>query len=183
MEPNHVLIAALFGVLAVQRIAELRVAKRNEAWARRSGAREFGAGHYPLFFVLHVGWLLGWVVEGGLASHALTPRWWVFVAAFVAAQGLRYWAIGSLGQRWNTRILVLPGRAPIVRGPYRLVSHPNYVAVALELAVVPLAVGAPWTAAVASALNAALLLGIRIPCETRALRWAEQATPGASEAA
>ncbi len=182
MEPNHLLIAALFGVLAVQRIAELRVAKRNEAWARRSGAREFGAAHYPLFFVLHVGWLFGWVVEGSLHTESLSPRWWAFVAAFAAAQGLRYWAIGTLGQRWNTRILVLPGRAPIVRGPYRWVPHPNYVAVALELAAVPLAVGAPWTASIASVLNAVLLLGIRIPCETRALRWAEQATPEASEA-
>ncbi|MFN3187522.1 MAG: isoprenylcysteine carboxyl methyltransferase family protein [Nannocystaceae bacterium] len=171
--------AALLGVLVVQRALELRLAKRNEAWARAQGAREFGARHYPAFFVLHGGWMLGWLYE----AEALPPSWWVWAAVFAAAQGLRYWAIGTLGPRWNTRVLVLPGRAPIVAGPYRFIPHPNYVAVALELAAVPLVVGATWTALVASVLNAALLLGVRIPCEVRALRWATEATPAAPEAA
>ncbi len=167
----------LFAVLAVQRVAELRPAKRNETWARERGAREFGAGHYPLFFVLHGGWLIGWMFEMSLGDGSISPRWWLWVGVFAAAQALRYWAIGTLGRRWNTRVLVLPGLAPIARGPYRWIPHPNYVAVALELAAVPLAVGAGWTAAVATVLNAALLLGVRIPCEMRALRWATKATP------
>jgi methyltransferase len=176
------LVLGLLAVLVVQRMLELRVATRNEAWARGQGAKEFGAGHYPAFFVLHAGWMLGWLVEGW-SSEQLPQLWWLWVVVFALAQCLRYWAIGTLGPRWNTRVLVLPGLAPIVGGPYRIVRHPNYVAVVLELAAVPLAVGAPWTAAVAGVLNAALLLGIRIPCEMRALRWATQATPTAPGAA
>lgn len=175
------LTGALLVVLVLQRVVELRVAKRNEAWARAQGAKEFGAGHYPLFFLLHGGWMLGWLFEG-TRHDALPQGWWLAVAVFGLAQGLRYWAITSLGQRWNTRVLVLPGRAPLQRGPYRFVSHPNYIAVVLELAAVPLAVGAWWTAGIAGVLNAALLLGIRIPCEMRALRWATEATPAAPEA-
>lgn len=168
------LVLALLAILVAQRVLELRLAKRNEAWARRQGAREFGAGHYPLFFVLHGGWLIGWLYEG-LRGDGLPSSWWVWALVFAAAQGIRYWAIGTLGQRWNTRVLVIPGLTPIARGPYRLLPHPNYLAVALELAAVPLAVGAMWTAAVASVLNAALLLGVRIPCEMKALRWASEA--------
>ena len=171
MDPVTALVGCAFVVLAVQRVLELRLARRNEAWVRAEGAKEFGARHYPLFFVLHGGWLVGWVVEG-LRQDGLPSLWWVWVAVFLAAQGLRYWAIATLGRRWNTRVLVLAGRAPILRGPYRLLPHPNYLAVALELAAVPLAVGATWTAAISTVLNAVLLLGIRIPCETRALRWA-----------
>ncbi len=168
----------LFGVLVVQRILELRLAKRNEAWARGQGAREFGAGHYPLFFVLHGGWLVGWMLEMSWGAPSLAAWWWVWVGLFAAAGGLRYWAIATLGRRWNTRVLVLPGLAPIAEGPYRWVGHPNYVAVAIELVAVPLAVGAPWTAGVATALNAALLLGVRVPCEVRALRWATDTAGG-----
>jgi len=171
MDPVTALVVVAFGVLAVQRVLELRLAKRNEAWARAEGAKEFGARHYPAFFVLHGGWLVGWVVEG-LRRDALPPRWWLWVAVFCVAQGLRYWAISTLGKRWNTRVLVLPGRPPILRGPYRLIPHPNYLAVALELAAVPLSVGAIWTAAISTVLNAVLLIGVRIPCESRALRWA-----------
>ncbi len=176
------LVLGLLAVLIVQRTLELRVAKRNEAWARGQGAKEFGAGHYPAFFVLHAGWMLGWMLEAW-SSESLPQLWWLWVVVFGLAQCLRYWAIGTLGPRWNTRVLVLPGLAPIVGGPYRILRHPNYLAVVLELAAVPLAVGAPWTAAVAGVLNAALLLGIRIPCEMRALRWATRATPTAPGAA
>lgn len=182
MDPVGVLVLGLLVVLVVQRMLELRVAKRNEAWAREQGATEFGAGHYPLFFVLHGGWMLGWLLEGW-SSERLPDLWWLGVCVFVLAQGLRYWAITTLGRRWNTRVLVLPGLWPIARGPYRVLPHPNYLAVVLELAAVPLAVGAPWTALVAGGLNAALLLGVRIPCENRALRWATEARPTAPEEA
>ncbi len=177
------LIAGLAGVLLVQRVAELRVAKRNERWAREQGAREFGAGHYPLFFGLHGGWAVAWLVEASLRSDGPLPwGWWLGLSVFALAQGLRYWAIASLGKRWNTRVLVLRGLPPIRRGPYRWLAHPNYVAVVLELAAVPLAVGAVWTAGIASVLNLVLLLGIRIPCESRALRWASDPTPATPEA-
>jgi len=105
-----------------------------------------------------------------MTGPRLAPLWWVSLTVFGAAQGLRYWAITSLGKRWNTRILVLPGQPLVKTGPYRFIGHPNYVAVILELAAVPLVFGAWWTAAIVSLLNLALLLGIRIPAEVRALR-------------
>lgn len=162
----------LVGALIVQRIVELRVAKRNEAWAREQGAREHGAGHYPLFFLLHGGWGAAWIAEGWLRGPSLPHRWWIWAIAFGLAQVLRYWAITTLGRRWNTRILVLPGSEPIRRGPYRFLPHPNYLAVIIELWAVPAMVGAWVTAAIASVLNLALLFGVRIPAEEAALRAA-----------
>ncbi len=163
-------LATVAALVVVQRIAELRLARANERWARAHGAVEHGAGHYPAFFVLHAGWLLGWIVEAWSRGPAFDPLWPVWLVAFALAEALRYWAIGSLGTRWNTRILVLPGRPLVGRGPYRYLRHPNYIAVAVELASVPLIFGAWGTALVATAANAALLLGVRIPAEDRALR-------------
>lgn len=169
MLPAHWILLAVCAAIGVQRLAELRLAKRNEAWAREQGAQEFGAKHYPLFFVLHTGWLIAFPLEAVLRGGGLGPYWWVFLLLFVAAQGLRYWAITTLGKRWNTRILILPEATVIETGPYRLVRHPNYVAVIVELVVVPLIFGATITALVASVLNAILLFGVRIPAENRAL--------------
>lgn len=172
-----VAVVGLWLLIVAQRLLELRVAKRNEAWAREHGAVERGAGHYPLFFVLHTGWLLAWPVEAWLGGPRLAAGWWLALAAFGAAQLLRYWAITSLGRRWNTRILVLPGEPRLRVGPYRFVPHPNYVAVVIELAAAPLCFGAWWTAATVSVLNLALLLGVRIPAEARALDDAEVPRP------
>jgi methyltransferase len=163
-------LLAVAAVIVVQRVAELRLARRNERWARSRGAVEHGAAHYPAFFVLHTGWLVGWMSEGWLRGPALDPAWPLWLLLFACAEGLRYWAIASLGKRWNTRILVLPGEPLVGRGPYRYARHPNYIAVALELASVPLMFGAWITAAVASVLNVVLLAGVRIPAEDRALR-------------
>ena len=162
-------LTALGAAVVAQRIGELALARRNEAWARAAGAVEHGRGHYWAFFPLHTAWLLGWWVEAGWRGPHLVRLAWPLVLALLFATALRVWAIASLGRRWNTRILVLPGRPPVVRGPYRFLRHPNYVAVALELAAYPLLFGAWITAAAASALNAALLLGVRIPAEDRAL--------------
>lgn len=169
MDPK-LLLGLLFAVVIVQRLTELRLAKRNEAWAREQGAVEHGAGHYPLFFVLHTGWLLAWPIEAWFGGPQLASLWWLWLGAFVGAEALRYWAIGSLGQRWNTRILVLPGKPLVAAGPYRFVPHPNYVAVIVELAALPLLFDAWWTAAIVGVLNLVVLLGIRIPAESRALR-------------
>jgi methyltransferase len=102
----------------------------------------------------------------------LSTYWWVWLVGFVFAEILRYWAIATLGNRWNTRILVIDGLQPIRTGPYRFIAHPNYLAVALELVCIPMIFGAWVTAVVAGALNAMLLLGLRIPCEQRAVREA-----------
>ena len=153
----------------VQRLLELRVARRNEAWARSKGAIEYGREHYPLFFVLHSGWLLGTLLETLARGAGFGAGWPFWLLLYALAQFGRYWAISSLGPYWNTRILIVPGGERIRRGPYRFLSHPNYVVVALELLSGPLIFGAWITAIIATVLNAVLLLGIRIPAEERAL--------------
>jgi methyltransferase len=167
---GEVVVVLLVVAIVVQRLTELRIAKHNEAWAREQGAVEHASGHYPLFFVLHTGWLLGWPLEAWVRGMVLAPGWGIALAAFGVAQALRYWAMHALGRRWNTRILVVPGAPLVTRGPYRFFDHPNYVAVCIELAAVPLVLGAWVTAAVTTVLNLVLLLGIRIPAESKALR-------------
>jgi methyltransferase len=166
------LFVGLVVIVLVQRITELRLARRNEQWARAQGARESGAEHYPLFFLLHGGWGIGWITEALLRGPSLAPGWWAWLGGFVLAEILRYWAIATLGRRWNTRILVIDGLPVIQNGPYRFLAHPNYLAVAIELLCIPMVFGAWITAVIASALNATLLLGLRIPCEQRAVREA-----------
>jgi methyltransferase len=170
-------IAILFVTIVIQRLVELRVAKHNEAWARAQGAREYGADHYPLFFVLHTAWLIAWPLEAWMRGPGLDWGWPVWLVVFAIAQVLRFSAITALGRRWNTRILVIPGQPLVHGGPYRFIDHPNYVAVVLELAAVPLVFGAWYTALVIGVLNLLLLIGLRIPIESRAL---QAATPSPS---
>jgi methyltransferase len=171
------LVAATFVALVAQRMLELRVARRNAARAHARGAREFGARHYPVFFALHGGWMLGWALEAIARGPALSSMWPIWLLAIALAQGLRYWAIASLGDRWNTRVLVVAGDQPVHRGPYRWLAHPNYVAVVIELACVPMLFDAWLTAAIASIANLVVLLGVRIPCERDALGWAAARDP------
>ena len=176
MSPNIPLLTILAFII-VQRLLELRHAERNRAIALSKGAIEFGAKHYPLFVVLHTVWMLGWLWEGWraitdaplLANPSQAVLSGVCLCVFLAAQGLRYWAISSLGEAWNTRILVIPGGKRVTTGPYKFFKHPNYLAVVLELAAVPLLFGAWKTALVASLANACLLLFIRIPAENKAV--------------
>lgn len=166
-------VFVLFAIVVAQRLSELVLARRNYAAAIANGAIEHAAGHYPLFFILHIGWLLGWLVESLLRGPALSPVWWLWLVIFLAAEGLRYWCIITLGPRWNTRILVFPGAPLVATGPYRYIPHPNYLAVALELLSVPLIFNAWATALVATLFNAFILLVIRIPAEERALSTPE----------
>ncbi len=163
------LLVLAVGLVALQRLLELALARRNEKRARARGAVERGRKHYPLVVGLHSLWLLSTLVEGLLRGPGLPAYWPVPLALFLLVQPLRYWAIFSLGESWNTKILVVPGAKPVRRGPYRFLSHPNYVVVVVEILAFPLIFGAWVTALVFTALNAAVL-GVRIREENRALR-------------
>ena len=152
-------------LVIIQRITELVIAARNQRWALAHGGREVEEPYYWMFIALHSGWLAFTFIE------ARGPQSWfdLGLIAYLLIQVLRYWAIGTLGRRWNTKVIVLPGQPPVQSGPYRFLRHPNYVAVVLELALVPMMVGAWFTAAIATIVNALLLTRLRIPTEERAL--------------
>jgi methyltransferase len=158
-------------ILAVggERIAELVVAKRNMRWSLERGAVERGQRHYPPMVVLHTGLLLGCLAEVHLTDRPFEPALgWTMLTVVVAAQALRWWCIGTLGPRWNTKVVVVPGLPLVTGGPYRLLRHPNYVAVVAEGIALPLVHTAWLTAIVFTVLNA-WLLTVRIRCENRVL--------------
>ena len=163
------LLVAGVMMVAVQRLLELRYSRRNERRLRSLGAVERGAGHYPAMVALHALWLVSTLVEGLLRGPEI-PVWYpVPLAAFLLVQPLRYWAILSLGENWNVRILVVPERKLVWSGPYRYFPHPNYVVVTVEVLTFPLIFGAWVAALVFSILNAAFLY-VRIRAEERALK-------------
>lgn len=151
-------------LVALQRLAELAYARRNTARLLAAGAKEVGAAHYPLMVLLHLCWLLALLV---FIPRESAPNWW-WLGAFIALQAVRLWIVASLGGRWTTRIIILPGAPLVRRGPYRVLRHPNYLVVAAEIPVLPLAFGAWEVAAVFAVLNLALLAQ-RVRIEERAL--------------
>ncbi len=166
---NAALLVAGVALVALQRLLELRYSRGNERRLRANGAVERGAGHYPFMVAIHALWLVSTLAEGLLRGPEF-PGWWpVPLALFLLAQPLRYWAILLLGENWNVRILVVPGRKLVRRGPYRYFPHPNYVAVVMEVFAFPLIFGAWISALVFTVLNAAFLY-VRIREEQRALR-------------
>jgi methyltransferase len=153
----------LLALVAAERLAELLIARRNTAALIAAGAREVAPGHYPVIVTLHAVWLAGlwWLAR----DHPLDYVW---LAVFLALQGLRVWTLATLGRRWTTRIIVVPGAALVAKGPYRFIRHPNYLVVVGEIACLPLALGAPIFALVLSLANAAVL-AVRIHAENAAL--------------
>ena len=143
----------LIAAVAVERVAELVVSQRNLSWSRSRGGVEFGARHYPAMVALHTGLLAGCVVEA-LYRPFLPALGWPMLAVVLAAQGLRWWCITTLGHQWNTRVVVIPDAVRVTNGPYRFFSHPNYVAVVVEGIALPLVHTAWVTAVVFTALNA-----------------------------
>ena len=150
--------AALVLVVAIERVAELVVSKRNAAWSMRHGGREYGAEHYPVMVALHTALLVSCITEVALADRGFLP-WlgWPMLALVVASQGLRWWCISTLGHQWNTRVIITPGVPLVRRGPYRRFKHPNYVAVVAEGLALPLVHNAWLTALLFTLLNAWLL--------------------------
>jgi methyltransferase len=157
------LASVILVLVTVQRLGELVLSRYNTSKLLARGAIEVGAGHYPLIVSVHAAWLIALWIWGRGESVNL-----VALALFIALQGLRVWIIATLGARWTTRIIVLPGEPLVASGPYRYLSHPNYAVVAAEIAILPLALHLPMLALIFTGLNAAVL-AIRLRAETRAL--------------
>ena len=160
----------VFGFVVLQRLFEVMYAKSNERRMKQQGAIEAGASHYKWIVLLHILFFISLLMEVWFTETDRGRVWLFFLIVFIAAQILRVWALSSLGQFWNTKILVLPGAEKVKKGPYRWIPHPNYVVVALEIASLPLIFGAWRTALLFTIANALLLLLVRIPAEEQALQ-------------
>ncbi len=154
---------AILALLTAQRLGELVHARANTRRLVAAGGQEHCAGHYPLIVGLHAGWLAGlWLLAW---DRPVLPG---FLAALAALQVLRLWVLVTLGRRWTTRVIVVPGEALVRTGPYRILRHPNYAVVAAEIACGPLVFGLLGYAIAFSIANAAVLW-MRIRCEETAL--------------
>jgi methyltransferase len=169
-------VVIYFGLLVVicfERLAELVVSQRHASQSLDGGGIESGQGHFPVMVALHTALLAGCWIEPIALHRAFIPALgWPMFALVIGANALRWWCIAALGPRWSARVIVMPG-LPLVRtGPYRYFKHPNYVAVIVEGAALPL-MGSAWiTAGTFTAANLALLT-VRIRCESRALAVAQ----------
>ncbi len=154
----------VLGLVVAQRLGELWLAGRNTKRLLAEGAVEVGAGHYPLFVILHTAWLSALAV---FTPWTAVPDPWL-LAVYVLLQFGRVWVIATLGRFWTTRIITLPGAPLVRRGPFRFARHPNYWVASLEIAILPLVFGQIWIAVVFSVLNA-ILVTYRIRVEETAL--------------
>jgi methyltransferase len=153
----------ILALVTLQRACEIVVARRNTRRLKARGAIELAPGHYPLIVAVHAGWLISlWLFGRHQDVNAIA------LATYLVLQGFRFWVFRTLGARWTTRIIVVPGERLVTSGPYRLLSHPNYAVVTGEIAVLPLVFYLYWIAALFSILNA-IALAIRIRAENRAL--------------
>ena len=159
----------LIAAVAAERLVELVLSKRHARWALSQGGKEFGRGHYPYMVAIHTGLLLGCVLEVWYLGRPFLPALgWTMFGLVLASQVLRWWCVATLGRRWNTLVIVIPGLRLVDRGPYRWLKHPNYVAVVVEGVALPL-VHSAWLTAIGFTLLNALVLAIRIRVENRAL--------------
>jgi methyltransferase len=179
---SPVLFTVVVALVALERVAELVVSNRNARWSLAHGGRESGRSHYPVMVLLHTGLLVGMLVEVWVRRPdvplALAAPMLLLV---VASQALRWWCIVTLGRQWNTRVIVVPGMPRVTGGPYRLLPHPNYVAVVVEGLALPL-LGGAWITAVVFTVANAVLLTVRIRVEDEALRALPDPAPGAARA-
>jgi methyltransferase len=160
-------------VLAItifERLAELIISRRNAKWSLVQGGVEFGRDHYKWMVILHSTYLVACVLEPLLLERVVSTEWAVFFTVIVVlTQGLRWWVITTLGRQWNTRVIIVPGLTRIQGGPFRFFNHPNYIAVIIELAALPLIHGA-WTTSVIFSILNLWLLRVRIRIENEALK-------------
>ncbi|MGH3273192.1 MAG: isoprenylcysteine carboxyl methyltransferase family protein [Streptosporangiaceae bacterium] len=164
-----VIYFTVLATICLERVAELAVSQRHAAASLARGGAESGRRHFPAMVALHAALIAGCWIEP-IVTHAtfIPALGWPMIAVVIAANVLRWWCIATLGPRWSARVIVLPGEPLVRTGPYRWFAHPNYVAVIVEGAALPLA-GSAWiTAAAFTILNAALLT-VRIRCEAQAL--------------
>lgn len=159
----------LIALVAVERVVELVVSKRNLTWSRAHGGVEYGHSHYPYMVALHAFLLVGALIEAWVWQRPLIPVLsLVMLALVIASQGLRWWCIATLGRQWNTLVVVVPGMPRVTGGPYRWLRHPNYVAVVIEGIALPM-VGFAWVTAVVFTVLNAWLLTVRLRVENAAL--------------
>jgi methyltransferase len=173
MVTSILLYEILILAVAAERAAELVISRRNARASFAAAGVERGRGHYPPMVLLHAALLAGAALEPWLLSRPFVP--WLggaMLLLLLAAQALRWWCIATLGPRWNTRVIVIPGRPRVRSGPYRWLSHPNYLAVVTEGIALPLIHSAWLTAALFTLLNLPLL-AVRIRSEEAALAEAE----------
>jgi len=165
----------LVALVALQRLAELALARANVRRMKARGGREVAASHYPFMVALHAAFLVAAPAEVVFLQRPFVPALALgSVALLLAAEALRVWMLRTLGDRWSTRVVVVPGEPPVTAGPYRVLRHPNYLVVAIELLALPLVHTAYVTAIVFTVLNA-ILMAVRIPAEERALARAYRA--------
>ncbi len=163
---------AILALVTLQRLVELYIAQRNTRKLLARGAYEAGSGHYWVIVVFHAAWLIGlWILARD------NPVNWTWLFIFLAIEAMRGWVVAALGERWTTRIIVLPGEPLVARGPYRFLRHPNYLVVALEIFVLPMVFGM-WGYALAGTLINAAILYWRIRVEEETFR--EASPPSAS---
>jgi methyltransferase len=165
----------LVALVALQRLAELALARANVRRMKARGGREVAAAHYPFMVALHAAFLVAAPLEVVLLGRPFVPALALgAVVLLLAAEALRVWMLRTLGDRWSTRVVVVPGEPRVAAGPYRFLRHPNYLVVAIEILALPLVHTAYLTAIVFSVLNA-ILMAVRIPAEERALAAAHRA--------
>lgn len=165
----YYLFIALIGL---ERLVELAVSRRNANWSFARGGREFGQGHYPVMVAMHSALLLSCMAEVAFAHRPFIPALgWPMVAVVAASTVVRWWCVATLGKHWNPRLIIVPGAELVRSGPYRWIHHPNYTAVAVEVAALPL-VHSAWLTAIVFTIANAAVLRVRITAENLALGYA-----------
>ena len=170
MSTSFLVFCGIVAAVALERGLELVIANRHAAKAFEHGGVEEGMPHYRVMKLLHASFLVAGPLEVWFFDRPFIPALGIaMTVVLLGTMGLRYWVIATLGWRWNTRIIVVPGLGPVTGGPYRYIRHPNYVAVVLELAAIPL-IHSAWLTAVIYGVANLLLLRTRILAEEQALK-------------